>query len=234
MTAKDYIEQARLDEAFDLLSKQLSGEEARTLILLKARYNRFKREKMQGILYPQEEKVESATIVNSLLSLADKVDFTSSSQSNQPQMSSKDSLIKIMSDYRRYKTLQDTKEHGYYHSAETLLSDIEKHVAKKRVEPTYDVSGRAERELNRQYQELMESLKETKLDSKEDFATAIKLKLGEDIPSWKDIDSAYKLCVGRGMNNSRVATAISAKPTDMQSKIECADIIENWVANYLK
>jgi len=234
MTAKDYIEQARLDEAFDLLSKQLSGEEARTLILLKARYNRFKREKMQGILYPQEEKVESATIVNSLLSLADKVDSTSSSPSNQAQMSSKDSLIKIMSDYRRYKTLQDTKEHGYYHSAETLLSDIEKHVAKKRVEPTYDVSGRAERELNRQYQELMETLKETKLDNKEDFATAIKLKLGEDIPSWKDIDSAYKLCVGRGMNNSRVATAISAKPTDMQSKIECADIIENWVANYLK
>ena len=234
MTAKDYIAQARLDEAFDLLTKQLSGEDARTLIILKARYTQFKREKMQGILYPQEERVQNAAIVDSLLSLADKVDSTSSSQSNQSQMSSKDSLIKIMSDYRRYKTLQDTKEYGYYHSAETLLSDIEKHVAKKQVEPTYDVTGRAERALNTQYLELMESLKETKLDNKEDFAQAIALKLGEDIPSWKDIESAYKLCVGRGMNNSRVATAIAAKPTDMQSKIECADIIENWVANYLR
>lgn len=236
MTAKDYIAQARLDEAFALLNTQLSSRDKQDLILLKARYSQFKREKMQGILYPQDERVQNAAIVNSLLSLADKVDSntTPPSTTNSSQMSSKDSLIKIMSDYRRYKTLQDTKEHGYYHSAETLLSDIEKHVAKKRVEPTYDVSGRAERELNRQYQELMETLKETKLDKKEDFATAIKLKLGEDIPSWKDIDSAYKLCVGRGMNNSRVATAISAKPTDMQSKIECADIIENWVANYLK
>lgn len=234
MTAKDYIAQARLDEAFDLLGKQLSGREANDLILLKARYNRFKREKIQGILYPQEEKVESATIVNSLLSLADKVDSTSSSTSNQSQMSTKDSLIKIMSDYRRFRTLIDTKEYSYYHAAQELLKNIEAHVARKQVEPTYDVSGRMERALNSDYLELMERLKETKLDNKEDFAQAIKLKLGDDIPSWKDIDSAYKLCVGRGMNNTRVAAAIAAKPTDMHSKIECADIIENWVANYLK
>ena len=149
-------------------------------------------------------------------------------------MTSQDSLIKVMSDYRRYKTLTLTKEYGYYHAAESLLSEIEKHNAKKRVEPTYDVTGRAERGLNAQYMELMESLKETKLDNKEDFAQAIALKLGEDIPSWKDIESAYRLCVGRGMNNHRIEAAIKAKPTDIQSKIECADVIENWVANYLK
>lgn len=33
---------------------------------------------------------------------------------------------------------------------------------------------------------------------------------------------------------NRVEAAIKAKPSDIQSKIECADIIENWVANYLK
>lgn len=234
MTAKDYIAQARLDEAFDLLSARLSGSDKQDLLLLKSRHVQLKKDKSNGIIGWEEEGIQRSRIVHSLLSLADKVDSTSSSPSNQAQMSSKDSLIKIMSDYRRYKTLQDTKEHGYYHSAETLLSDIEKHVAKKRVEPTYDVSGRAERELNRQYLELMESLRETKLDNKEDFTQAIKLKLGEDIPSWKDIDSAYKLCVGRGMNNVRIEAAIKAKPSDMQSKIECADIIERWVANYLK
>ena len=102
---------------------------------------------------------------------------------------------------------------------------------KMRVRPLF---VRAERGLNAQYMELMESLKETKLDNKEDFAQAIALKLGEDIPSWKDIESAYRLCVGRGMNNHRIEAAIKAKPTDIQSKIECADVIENWVANYLK
>lgn len=121
-----------------------------------------------------------------------------------------------------------------YEDAESLLKLIETHQAKKRVEPTYDVSGRTERFLNTQYQKLMESLKETKLDDKEDFAAAIQTKLGEDIPSWKDIEAAYKLCVGRGMSNSRVEAAIKAKPSDIQSKIECADIIERWVASYLK
>jgi len=227
MTIKDLIAANRLEEAFNALPN------TQDKILLLSRYNTLQRNNNVGILTSSEYGVERSRIVMSLLHLAGD-SSTSSSTTNQSQMSSKDSLIKIMSDYRRYKTLQDTKEYDYYHSAETLLSDIEKHVAKKRVEPTYDVSGRAERELNRQYQELMETLKETKLDNKEDFATAIKLKLGEDIPQWKDIDSAYKLCVGRGMNNSRIEAAIKAKPSDMQSKIECADIIERWVANYLK
>jgi len=227
MTIKDLIAANRLEEAFNALPN------TQDKILLLSRYNTLQRNNNVGILTSSEYGVERSRIVMSLLHLAGD-SSTSSSTTNQSQMSSKDSLIKIMSDYRRYKTLQDTKEYDYYHAAEDLLSDIEKHVAKKRVEPTYDVSGRAERELNRQYQELMETLKETKLDNKEDFATAIKLKLGEDIPQWKDIDSAYKLCVGRGMNNSRIEAAIKAKPSDMQSKIECADIIERWVANYLK
>lgn len=227
MTIKDLIAANRLEEAF----KALPDTQDKTLLL--SRYNTLQRNNNMGILTTSEYGVERSRIVMSLLHLAGNTEAASST-TNQTQMSSKDSLIKIMSDYRRYKTLTNTKEYGYYHSAETLLSDIEKHVAKKQVEPTYDVSGRAERALNTQFQELMERLKETKLDNKEDFATAIKLKLGDDIPSWKDIDSAYKLCVGRGMNNDRIEAAIKAKPSDMQSKIECADIIENWVANYLK
>ena len=203
------------------------------VILLTSRLNGLERQERLGTIDNSSAGVERSRIVAAILSLAG-IDSNSVSPQKSNQMSSKDSLTKIMSDYRRYKSLPDTKEGKYYSDAESLLKLIETHEAKKRVEPTYDVSGRTERYLNTQYQALIESLKETKLDDKEDFAQAIKMKLGDDIPGWKDIESAYKLCVGRGMNNNRVEAAIKAKPSDIQSKIECADEIENWVANYLK
>lgn len=226
MTIQDLIAQNRLEEAFNALP------DTQDKILLLSRYNTLCRNNNSGILTSSEYGVERSRIVVALLHLVGNNETFSNT--NRSQMSSKDSLIKIMSDYRRFKTIQDSKEYAYYNTAKVLLNEIEKHESKKRVEPTYDVSGRMERGLNAQYLELMESLKETKLDNKEDFATAIKLKLGEDIPAWKDIESAYKLCVGRGMNNPRIEAAIKAKPSDIQSKVECADLIERWVANYLK
>lgn len=220
------ISQGKLKESLEALPY------SNDVILLQGRLSGLERQERLGIIDLKDAGVERSRILTAVLSLAG-VD-SSSAPVQQHQMSSKDSLTKIMSDYRRYKSLPNTKEGKYYSDAESLLKSIEDHQAKKRVEPTYDVSGRMERALNTQYQELMESLKETKLDDKEDFAQAIKMKLGDDIPQWKDIESAYKLCVGRGMNNTRVEAAIKAKPSDIQSKIECADVIENWVANYLK
>ena len=221
------IAQGKLKEAIAALPS------TNEVIHVQARLNELTRKEMLGTIDYSSAGIERSKILSAILSLAD-IDADSVSPQKSNQMSSKDSLTKIMSDYRRYKSLPDTKEGKYYSDAESLLKLIETHEAKKRVEPTYDVSGRTERYLNTQYQTLMESLKETKLDDKEDFAAAIKMKLGDDIPGWKDIESAYKLCVGRGMNNSRVELAIKAKPSDIQSKIECADEIENWVANYLR
>ncbi len=218
------ISQGRLKEALKSLP---STDE---VILLQSRLNGLEHQERMGTISNSDAKLERSRIASASLSLAG---IDSELVPVQQSMSSKDSLTKIMSDYRRYRSLLDTKEGKYYSTAESLLKSIEEHQAKKKVEPTYDVSGRMERALNTQYQELMDSLKETKLDDKEDFAQAIKMKLGDDIPAWKDIESAYKLCVGRGMSNSRVEAAIKAKPSDIQSKIECADVIENWVANYL-
>lgn len=220
------IAQGRLKEALKELP--FTNE----VLLLQSRLNRLESQERVGTIDTRDAGIERAKIVKSALDLAG-IDFDSVPV-KQNSMSGKDSLTKIMSDYRRYKSLPNTKEGKYYSTAENLLKSIEDHESKKRVEPTYDISGRMERALNTQYQELMESLKETKLDNKEDFATAIRMKLGDDIPDWKDIDSAYKLCVGRGMSNSRVEAAIKAKPSDIQSKVECADAIENWVANYLR
>lgn len=220
------ISQGKLKEALEALP--FNNES----VLLTSRLSGLERQERQGVISNSDAGIERSRILSAILSLAG-IDAESVSVKST-QMSSKDSLTKIMSDYRRYRSLPDTKEGKYYSDAEALLKSIEDHQAKKRVEPTYDVTGRMERALNTQYKELMESLRETKLDDKEDFAQAIKMKLGEDIPAWKDIESAYKLCVGRGMNSSRVEAAIKAKPSDIQSKIECADVIENWVANYLK
>ncbi len=224
------ISQGKLKEALE--NVPYDEYTANDVILLQSRLNGLERQERLGVISNSDAGVECSRIVKGILSLAG---IDSESVTVKPtQMSTKDSLTKIMSDYRRYKSLPDTKEGKYYSDAESLLKLIETHEAKKRVEPTYDVSGRTERYLNTQYQTLMDSLKETKLDDKEDFAAAIKMKLGDDIPAWKDIESAYKLCVGRGMNNSRVEAAIKAKPSDIQSKIECADEIERWVANYLR
>lgn len=202
------------------------------VLLLQSRLNRLESQERVGTIDNEDAGIERAKIVKSALDLAG-ID-SDSLPVKQNSMSNKDSLTKVMSNYRRYKSLPNTKEGRYYSDAKKLLKSIEDYESKKKVEPTYDISGRMERVLNTQYQELIESLKETKLDNKEDFATAIRMKLGDDIPQWKDIELAYKLCVGRGMNSRRVEAAIKAKPSDIQSKIECADIIENWVANYLK
>lgn len=223
----ELIGKGRTKEALDALP--VTNES----IQLKGRLAELERNKMLGMIDFSNESIERNKINQAVLALA-KVESNSASIQKPNQMYTRDSILKIMSDYRRYKSLPNTKEGKYYSTAESLLKSIEDHQAKKRVAPTYDVSGKMERALNTQYQELMESLKETKLDDKEDFAAAIKMKLGDDIPGWKDIESAYKLCVGRGMNNSRVELAIKAKPSDIQSKIECADVIENWVANYLR
>lgn len=220
------IAQGRLKEALGELP--FTNE----VLMLQSRLNRLESQERIGNIDNKDAGIERAKIVKSTLDLAG-ID-SDSLPVKQNSMSNKDSLTKIMSDYRRYKSLPNTKEGKYYSAAEELLKSIEDHEAKKKVEPTYDISGRMERALNIQYQELMGSLKETNLDNKEDFATAIRMKLGEDIPAWKDIESAYKLCVGRGMSNSRVEAAIKAKPSDIQSKVECADVIENWVANYLR
>ena len=221
------ISQGKLKEALEALP--FNNES----ILLTSRLSGLERQEREGVISNSDAGLERSRIVAAILSLAG-IDSDSVPVQKTDKMYTRDSIIKIMYDYRRYKSLPDTKEGKYYSTAEALLKSIENHQAKKRVEPTYDVSGRMERALNTKYNELMESLRETKLDDKEDFAAAIKMKLGEDIPGWKDIESAYKLCIGRGMNNSRVEAAIKAKPSDIQSKIECADVIENWVANYLK
>jgi len=220
------ISQGKTKEALESLP--FSNE----VILLTSRFNDLEKKVNGNTISSENAGIQRSRIIEAVLSLAG-ID-ASTVPSKPTQRSTKDSLTKIMSDYRRYKSLPDTKEGKYYSNAESLLKLIETHEAKKQVEPTYDVSGRMERTLNAQYQELMESLKETKLDDKEDFAAAIQMKLGEDIPAWKDIESAYKLCIGRGMSNARVEAAIKAKPSDIQSKIECADVIENWVASYLK
>lgn len=213
------IAQGKTKEALEALP---SNNE---VIQLQGRLSALLRQEMLGTIDSSNARLERNNINQAVLSLAG-VDVDAA-QVKTTQMDNKSKLLSLSKELARIDPDNAQK-------AKELYKDLAGYYEEKALDDLYDVSGRLLKALNEDIESFLGSLHENNLDDKEDFATAIKMKLEATIPSWKEIESAYKLALGRGMKDSYIEDCIKAKVEDRRTKVNCADRITNWVSNYLK
>lgn len=212
------IAQGRTKEALEALPS------TNEVIQLQGRLSALLRQEMLGLIDSSNARLERNSINQSVLSLSG---IDSSTQVKPSQMDNKSKLLSLSKELARIDPDNAQK-------AKELYKDLAGYYEEKALDDLYDVSGRLLKALNDDIESFLGSLHENNLDDKEDFATAIKMKLEATIPSWKEIESAYKLALGRGMKDSYIEDCIKAKVEDRRTKVNCADRITNWVSNYLK
>lgn len=213
------IAQGRTKEALEALPS--SNE----VIQLKGRLSALLRQEMIGLIDSSSARLERNSINQAVLSLAE-VDG-STTQSKPVQIDNKSKLLSLSKELARIDPTNAQR-------AKELYKELASYHEEKALNDLYDVSGRLLKALNEDIEFFLSSLHETNLDNKEDFATAIKMKLKATIPSWKEIESAYKLALGRGMKDTYIEDCIKAKVEDRRTKITCTDRITNWVKSYLQ
>ena len=213
------ISQGKLKEALEALP--FTDES----LLLQSRLNRLESQERVGSISSSDAGLERAKIISSSLSL---VGINSDSvPTKTTQVDSKSKLLSLSKELARIDPVNAQK-------ARELYKELTSYNEEKNLDDLYDVSGRMLKALNQDIDDFLKSLNENNLDDKEDFATAIKMKLEATIPSWKEIESAYKLALGRGMKDSYIEDCIKNKVEDRRTKVNCADRITTWVANYLR
>lgn len=212
------IAQGRTKEALEALPS------TNEVIQLQGRLSVLLRQEMLGLIDSSNARLERNSINQSILSLV-RVDVDT--QVRPSQMDNKSKLLSLSKELARIDPDNAQK-------AKELYKDLAGYYEEKALDDLYDVSGRLLKALNEDIESFLGSLHENNLDDKEDFATAIKMKLEATIPSWKEVESAYKLALGRGMKDSYIEDCIKAKVEDRRTKVNCADRITNWVSNYLK
>lgn len=220
-------------EVLGLLIKASTGRTRlhNDLLLLKGRYDDNERSNYLNTISNENYSMEKSRVVQALLNLIDENGITADVNvvpSTALRAQGSDALVTALIEaaeevYIRTKRFEDQSVPS---RALGVIEKIQAYKKQKRDVAGYDVSGRQLDLLEQDVADLRGMVAENVADTLEDFMMKVNGLIREPQPSWENLDSAYKLCTGRGMKDEWVEQQMSLRSdvgrvrADIATKIE--------------
>lgn len=215
------IAKGRIKEAIELLDKK----NPELGLNLMARYNRLHREEMLNIISREQANLDRNRIVWAILS---EFDIDPNTSLNFKPIKSHPTEIPIQSVF-----VEIDKVWRFYHKrnpilsqeADSIRSEYEEYQKQKRLDSTYDPTGRRLAGLKQKADNFIKKVNESKSDDVENIISKIKEHIKDPLPKWDDIQSAYNLLIGRNIQDDDLANVLKARPDDDEAKYIACDRI---------
>ena len=145
-------------------------------------------------------------------------------EENNTEENMEDKLRRIMAEYARTDNKISQK-------ASNFLDEIVSYKNAKAVRATHDLHGRILENLNERIIEFMDSIHRSNQDDASDIVSRIESYLSEAIPTWDNLEKAYKLCTSRGMNDTATERMLAIQPDDTKIRARLAGVLETFAAS---
>jgi len=210
------VSQGNLSDAIDLI-------EGNSGIMLASRFNELERKNRMGVISEAEYRVQRNKIVESILAQSGDSDYYSLPQPTMQHTHIPSNLQTIISENRRRRP-------EIAEQAQSILNDYRAYSDSKSVNPAFDPAGRRYKAIQEAEAALIESLKNERDNSLEQTVSRIQEYLIEAVPSYDNLNEAYKLAAGRGMQDQWIEDQLQARPEDRETKIDIAEKIEMFIS----
>lgn len=232
MTISQMIFKGHIENAVkELLKKVTYTEDEDTLISIMSNYDRLRKQKITGTIDNSEYILRINQITQSLLQLNRELSGGKNTNNILPTnntrsvMTTEDKLSFIIQETKRRNPVLATK-------AKTLLDKIREYGDKKALSHSFDASGKRQKLIQLEINELAKEWDEFKGNTSDNFADQVRdiIDNPEDlVPSWDKLEKAYTILVGRGLSNSNLKESITLKPNDDEAKIVACEIMEEYL-----
>lgn len=227
MTIQELIENERVKEAIQLLIDNATNtEESNSAILLMSRYKNLQRSTRLNLITYSESNTNRNQIVQAILSLAEDnmiASVPSGVVIESVSSSIEDSLQSIIKSNRRRRP-------NITQTAQVLLDDFRSYGDDKSNNSSFDPSGRRYDSLLGRLSSLKNTLLENQKDSLEDIVGRVNALLTDPIPSYRQLEEAYKLVLGRGKKDNWIEDQLVLRTEDTEIRITMAEKIEEYVS----
>lgn len=115
--------------------------------------------------------------------------------------------------------------------ARDILSRLQAYQNEKDLSAAFDPSGRRYKAIMEDFNSLSDMLNEAKGDDIEAIVGRIKSLISETIPTYDQLDEAYRLASGRGMKSEYIDRTLNNRPSDNDARISIAELIEEFIEN---
>lgn len=199
------------------------------VIQLKARLASLERGERLGFISFSDASIQRAQITNAVLEMAKEIfKPMSSHEITLPRMSHQNfthesALQTIIAENKRRRPEIAQK-------AGAILQKYREYTDTKAASPAFDPVSRRYNAIMTEAKDLVERLEEEKLKGTENIVEAVMGWLEEPIPTFHELSEAYKLCSGRGYNNSWIEAQLQNRPADTEVNIQIAEKLEDYIA----
>jgi uncharacterized protein (UPF0335 family) len=194
-----------------------------------SRYNRAKRENMQGLVTSSDHSRTMNQINHAVLSLCGSENsYQAPPQYNQPKTVvlgdvNERALLKIV--VKNKRRLPEISQ-----EAQAILNEYREYKDKKVISPAFDPINRRFKVLQQQANDLIERLNTEKEISVEQIVERIMKLVEADKPNYTDLKEAYTLASGRGFKNTWIEQQLLSQPNDNEVLFTIAEEIEFFVS----
>lgn len=209
----------QLAEAVNLLP----GNEG---ILLAARLNNLDRSVRMGTISHDSATMQRNQITHAILSFAGIDDSFSVRVKAvaQPATETPEAILQaiIIQNKRRREPIAN--------EAREILSRLQAYRNEKALSSAFDPAGSRFRAIEHDITDLKEKLNDAKDDDIEAIVDRVKKLLSDTVPSYDQLNEAYRLASGRGMKSEYIDRTLNSRPEDPDARITIAEQIESFIA----
>lgn len=223
---QNLIANGKTEQAIQCLLDQNCQE----AVLLMSRYNRAKKENLQGMVSSSEHQRTMNQINHSVLSLVGSENtYQALPQYSAPQTAvfgdfNEKALLEIVTSNKRRRPEIATE-------AQTILNEYRTWKDEKTVTPSYDPVNRRFKALQVKADELVKRLSDEKEVSLEKIIERIAKHLEAPVPKYSDLKEAFDLAAGRGFRSSWIEQQLQSMPNDEEVRISIAEKIEEFTTS---
>lgn len=223
MTIKNLISNGNLEEALKIIAEQCGTNG----LMLLGRYNRQMKSHRMGTVSSSSHQIEINKIVQSALYYAEDLKEVSvqSVRLNDSKIAdlNETALLDIIKANKRRKP--DIAE-----EAKNILTEYRQWSDSRTENPSFDIANRRQKSIVKKANDLIEKINLKEEDNLIETVNKINQFLSHPVPTYKSLESAYKLSAGRGFNSEWIEKMIQLKPNDDETRIRIAELIEEFAA----
>lgn len=211
------VRQNKLKEAIELLP----GDNG---VLLMSRLYALEKQERLGVITHGNASMNRNRIAQAILNFAgvDSNSIAPQTVNQKPEGGIEGMLTAIIIQNKR-RRIEIANE------ARDLLANIQSYNNEKSLSTAFDPSGRRYRVIEQRFKVLKGKLNEAKGDAIEDIVERIKTLLADIVPTYDQLDEAYRLASGRGMKSEYVDRTLNSRPNDENARIMIAEKIEEFI-----
>lgn len=228
------ISNNKFDEVFQKLYGMLLDEETKNqVVLLSSRHNQNEKSNNSYVISAENYNLERSRITQSLLTIISENNLDGNENPVQNFETKPDNIMKSELELLIQKidsAIVENKRSQFGVKLNALNIRINEYKTNSLASALFDQTGRRLAVLRNELQEILKEISDVKADSLERHLEKINELLSDPIPSWDNLESAYKLSSKFKFSDEWIANQLQLKMDDDEIKIEIAEKIESGIA----